>query len=151
MGAYRPKKLPQNVGRNKKQLPNKKDNGFNKDKIILVFNKIDRDGIFAFHPDRDDFNANNIMKKIIEYSTMTWEELLKQTHDQSKSKHHFLSYDSLSREAKERVNLKINETENECIFSFALNNMTRVIGIRDKEKFYVMWFDPNHQFCPSHK
>jgi hypothetical protein len=30
-----------------------------------------------------------------------------------------------------------------------LNSETRVIGLREGERFIVKWFDPNHGFCPQ--
>jgi hypothetical protein len=84
---------------------------------------------------------------------MTWAAIKKQTHDNGKSKHHFLSANSLSKAAKERIKDKHLEESSDYIFSFALNNLVRVIGIRnpDSAEFEVVWYDPNHQFALSKK
>ena len=92
------------------------------------------------------------MGKLLEYSTMTWFEIKKQTHDDGKSKHHQLSPQSLSLEAWQRIRAKHFEEEKiEHLFSFALNNKIRIIGFReiDTPEFKVVWYDANHEFAPS--
>lgn len=120
-------------------------------KVIWVFDQIDRAGKFAFDTSRKKFNHKVVLDKMISYSGMTWSEVLSQTHDDGKSKNHLLDYEKLSREAKERIDtLKLND-DNDRIFSFALLNKLRIIGLRDKEKFFVKWYDPWHEFYPSTK
>ena len=52
------------------------------EKVIWCFDNIDRDGQFAFNPARPDFKAQLILEKLISYSSMTWGEVVKQTHDE---------------------------------------------------------------------
>lgn len=113
----------------------------------------DRDGLFKFDPSREDFNAQDFLLKMISYSNMTWGEIRGQTHDNSKSKHHFLSASSLSKDALERIKVKKLDEFTDCIFSFAFNNLVRVIGIRatNSPEFEVIWYDAKHQFAPSGK
>ena len=82
---------------------------------------------------------------------MTWDEIKKQTHDKGKSKHHLLSIDSLSKDAFERLKAKQLEEESDSIFSFALQNKLRVVGIREGRYFHVIWYDPEHKICPATK
>ena len=92
---------------------------------------------------------------MIDYSNMTWIQVKQQTHDKSnKSKNHFLGYDTLSKEAKERVEFIRKNDDDDLetrIFSFSFNNLIRVIGIVDSDIFHVVWYDPNHKFCPVTK
>ena len=62
-----------------------------------------------------------------------------------------LSYDGISQKGKDRIKVKHLEEYNDSIFSFALENKIRIIGIRDGNKFHVIWFDLNHEFFPSKK
>lgn len=119
--------------------------------IIWVFTKIDNDGPFKFSAKRDDFNSELILDKIINYSNMTWQQILRQTHDNGKSKNHNLDYKGLSAKAKDRIKAKRLDDYTECLYSIALNNLIRVVGIREEEKFYVLWYDPKHEVYPSHK
>ena len=118
-------------------------------KVIWIFDNIDADGAFAFNPSRSDFEAQVVLGKIISYSGMTWREIAEHTHDESKSKHHFLDYEGLSDAAKKRLEAKkIGNDKWEQIFSFALTNKLRIIGLREDEKFHVLWYDPNHEVYP---
>ena len=64
---------------------------------------------------------------------------------------HFLSTNSLSKDALKRIKTKELEESTDYIFSFALNNLARVIGIRnpDSPEFEVIWYDAEHKFAPS--
>ncbi len=41
---------------------------------VWTFYKIDTDGKFAFDPNRDDFDSDLFVEKLISYSSMTWRE-----------------------------------------------------------------------------
>ena len=118
----------------------------------MVFNRIDRDGEFAFDVKREDFDAKAVFEKMIHYNSMTWVEIEKQTHDKGKSKHHFITdLESLSKECIDRIKKMHLEEETDNIFSFALTNKVRVFGLRKLGMFYVLWYDPYHKICPSEK
>lgn len=144
-----------------KKVKVKKDKNFVKEtkpvistdgeKIIWMSDKIDRSGNYAFNINRADFDHKEVLGKIVDYSSMTWGEVKRQTHDDGKSKHHFLTPGSLSKEAVERLKAKDLEEFSDYIFSFALQNKIRIIGIRNGEKFHVLWYDPDHEICPSKK
>lgn len=121
------------------------------EKVIWVFDDIDKDGAFAFDIFKIKENGDlfTIMEKMVNYETMTWNEISKQTHDKGKSKHHFLDSEGLSAEAVKRIRAKDQEENSDMIFSFALTNTLRIIGVRDRAFFHVMWYDTNHQFYPS--
>lgn len=128
--------------------------GSDGDKVVWVFDDVDKDGKFAFDLSAisKDKNLEIIFEKLLSYSSMTWGEVKKQTHDNGKSKHHNLDVSKLSKEAQERIKFKCSEQNDyDSIFSFALQNKLRIIGIRDKYLFHVKWYDPNHMFCPSNK
>lgn len=105
------------------------------DKSIWLFDMLDKSGIFAFNIHRDDFNSTDILEKIILYSNLSWAEIKRQTHDDGKSKHHFLDTDVMSDEAIKRISALKFEDRTDQIFSFALTNKIRIIGLRDKEFF----------------
>ena len=82
---------------------------------------------------------------------MTWAEIKRQTHDGSKSKNHFLDTDGMSDDARKRIEALKLEDSTDQIFSFALENKIRIIGLRNDEFFHVIWFDPLHEFYLSEK
>lgn len=134
--------------KSKKTVVKIKSSSDNKN-VIWRFDWIDMSGKFAFNINRYDFQHKDVLEKIIEYSSMTWADIKKQTHDYGKSKHHYLAVDKLSKDAKDRLNTKKLMDYNDSIFSFALTNKLRIVGIRSEEFFYVLWYDPNHEVCPS--
>ena len=123
----------------------------NGEKVVWMFDEIDKDGEFAFDILRGDFQHKEFLDKMISCSSMTWNEVASQTHDEGKSKHHLLDYESLSKKAKDRIVALHLEQDTDRIFSFALQNKLRVIGLRENERFHVKWYDPEHEFCPSQK
>lgn len=116
-----------------------------------MFDKIDRNGDFRFDINREDFDSKEIMAKMISYSGMTWSKIIRQTHDDSRSKHHYLKINDLSKFAQDRLRTLGLEEDSDQIFSFAFNNKLRIIGLRERDKFHVLWYDPNHNVCPSFK
>ena len=120
-------------------------------KIVWCFDDLDTAGAFAFNLTREDFDYKEVLQKIIAYSNMTWSEVKRQTHDNGKSKHHFLEPETLSPSARERIRVKRLEERSDSIFSFALQNRLRIIGYRENEMFHAVWYDPQHEFCPSHR
>lgn len=117
---------------------------------VWRFDKLDRDGMFAFN--LDEVNHRLVLEKLIEYGNLTWGEIKRQTHDKKdKSKHHYLSIEKLSKEAVARIKVKHFEDYSDIIFSMALTNTVRLIGIKEKAEFFIVWYDKNHLFCPSSK
>ena len=120
-------------------------------KVLWLFDRLDKSGKFAFDISRPDFDHKGFLDKLISYSSMTWSGVRRQTHDDGKSKHHFLSDAGMfSDEARARIDKLQLWEDTDRIFSFAFSNMLRIIGIRDRERFHVIWYDAKHEFCPSH-
>jgi len=139
----------------RKKSGNKRTNiiptSYDQTKPIWIFTDLDKSGEFAFDMCKIGNDSYEILDKIINYSSMTWGEIKRQTHDDNRSKHHYLTYSSLSDAAQRRLKVKHLEDRSDDIFSFAFTNMLRIIGYTEKEKFYVLWYDPHHEVCPSAK
>lgn len=142
------KQIPQKNASLKKQVISKDIGTVNK-KTIWLFDWLDNDGTFAFNLNRRDFDSRDFLEKMIAYSNMTWEEISHHTHDNGKSKHHYLPSNGLSKDAIERIKAKHLDEHTDAIFSFAFQNLIRIIGIRDGELFHVVWYDPKHEFYPT--
>lgn len=140
------------MGKYKKQVVKIHHASTIKETPIWRFDKIDRDGKFAFNLSRKDFKHKEVLQKLIEYGNMTWDEISRQQHDRTrKTKHHYLNPVSLSNEAVERIKAKHFDEYTDDIYSFALQNLVRIIGLRYGAEFHIVWYDPNHEFCPSIK
>lgn len=136
--------------KHKKQTGNE---DFSTDNFLMLwdFSNVDADDCFKFDPYREDFEAKEIFSKVIHFSRRKWSELKNDTHDNGKSKHHFLADAVLSNEAERRISKLHLEERRDQIFSIRLTNKIRIIGLREGARFVVKWFDPNHKFCPSSK
>lgn len=121
------------------------------EKIIWVFDKPDTDGEFAFRiADMSDRDIRIVFDKMMLYESMTWSEAKQQTHDKdARSKHHHLDFEGMSKQAQDRIRKLDLGEETDAVFSFALTNKLRIIGIRDGRLFHVKWYDPEHRFYPS--
>ena len=75
---------------------------------------------------------------------MRWFEL-------PEKQHHYLIWDSLSKDARDEFERRFREEERETLFSFRLSNKQRVIGLRLSGVFEIIWWDAEHEFCPSEK
>jgi len=96
-------------------------------------------------------NLCDILKKLADFERMTWSDILKQTHDKGKSSNHFISIDEMVKRAQNRLfELNLNQYFDN-IFSLRLNNTERLFGILTDGIFNILWYDSNHQICPSTK
>lgn len=147
------KKTRQKKYNSKKSIIKTTNGSTDGEKVIWIFDGVDNNGKFAFKLDNieKDSNLKEIFDKLLSYSSMTWAEVKRQIHDDGKSKHHNLDFQKLSTDAAKRVEFMCNENDYDSIFSFALQNKLRIIGIRKKNLFYVKWYDPNHKFYPINK
>lgn len=120
---------------------------------IWDFSNIDNDGVFAFKLDREDMDSAFLLDKLLQYSKMTWRDIKSATHDKKgKSKNHVLDYKGISKAGKERIDAKHIEPEDyDIIFSFALENRERLIGLKRNRVFQIIWYDSQHEFYPSKK
>lgn len=150
--AKKTKKITKSSEKSTKRTVRDQSQSSDKEKIIWMFDKIDTAGEFAFDLNKiSSENLKEIFDKMISYSTMTWGEIKRQTHDNGKSKHHFLDLKGMSDSAKKRIEMKHLEEDTDAVFSFALTNTLRIIGIRENRYFHVVWYDENHKFYPSSK
>lgn len=120
--------------------------------MVWVFHRVVRTGKFSFTSDRSDFDSKEILDTVIEYNQLTWAEIMRATHGtRGKTNHHYIGdhLDDLSKAAKDDVRKFVEEQQLDKLFSFRLNGKTRIYGLRDGEKFEVMWYDPNHEFYPT--
>lgn len=124
---------------------------------VFLFNRVDRDGDYAFKTDRtdgEDLDTKRIIDFLIHYSKRTWADIERDTHDDGRSKHHFQKDKTkFSKEANERIKkMQIDDEVNSgALYSFSLTNKMRVWGLRYENRFYILWYDPKHEVYPIKK
>lgn len=84
-----------------------------------------------------------IINKLGDFETMTWGDI------EGPNNHSVEKY-KLIKDAQQRLE-SINQDDVDELFSFRLNGRNRVWGIRDGQVFKLLWWDPEHQVCPSPK
>ena len=91
-----------------------------------------------------DFNTV-ILERLVAFERQTWSEI---TIDAKKANHH-INVSRFIKEAQKRLDeLKIVDDE---LFSLRLSGTERLFGILTDGVFQIIWYDCNHEICPSHK
>ena len=75
----------------------------------------------------------------------TWEDI-----GNHRDRDHPVTIDKLEKPARDRLaTLKLDDTDE--IWSIRFTGRCRLWGIRDGTLIKILWLDPNHEVCRSHK
>jgi len=77
------------------------------------------------------------------FQSMRWSEIIG-------NRHHSIEVSEIIPEAQRRLE-EISQHDIDFLCSFALGNLPRIWGIRDRRLFKVLWWDPKHEICPVDK
>lgn len=87
--------------------------------------------------------VRDVRTKLAGFESMTWGEI-------EGANSHFISVDQLVPAARERLTvLRLDDVE--AVFSLRLSARERVFGIRELAVLRLVWWDPDHEVCPSTK
>lgn len=111
-------------------------------KPLWRFSSVDKSGPFCWPKGKPE--ELDIVSKLHEFDSMTWDEI-------SGKQHHTLSPQSLSKEAKDRLEHIKKDDEIENLFSFHLQGAPRIIAIKHSNVAKLLWYDPEHKVAPSKK
>ncbi len=102
----------------------------------------DRFGWYAL----DAATALRIQDRLASLETMRWSEILVQ----SKKQHHAISLDQIIPAAQESlVSRKVDDVDE--LISLRVTGKERIWGIMRDGVLELLWWDPEHQICPSEK
>jgi len=104
---------------------------------------MDVGGPWCFYRDGID-RLRYIVDKLSDFETMTWNEIKRNRGN------HSVELASLSAGAKKRLE-DIGRDDEDALFSFRLSGRERVWGIRREALLHLLWWDPKHEVCPSHR
>lgn len=107
------------------------------------FGMIDLDGPWGWLNIRSKDTLVYIMEKLRNFETMTWREIDENRHN------HPMPLEKIPKKARER--LKERELDDQELYSFHLSAKERIWGIREREAFYIIWWDPEHTVYPVQK
>ena len=114
---------------------------YDSEKPSWRFSTVDRGGPFAWPIGSKD--ELKIVEKLHAFDSMRWSEILSKQH-------HRISIESLSKDAQLRLQeIKLDDID--FVYSFRLQGKPRIFCIRDGSVAKLLWFDPEHQVCPSTK
>jgi hypothetical protein len=86
----------------------------------------------------------DVIPKLHELASMRWGQIDGPTGS------HFVEVSVLSPDAQRRLT-EIDKDEQARLFSLRITGTIRIWGIRDIAILRVLWWDPNHEVCPSFK
>ncbi len=92
-----------------------------------------------------------LLPKMKNLESIKWNELERETFGKNaKSKHHWVSVNDLIKEAQKRLEyLKLDDYDQ--LFSIRLSGTERLWGFKELSYFKILWYDFNHEICPSYK
>lgn len=105
--------------------------------------EVEHDGPFGWHTIGLPLLFCDVIPKLQNFETMKWAEI-------EGGSSHFVDTDQLCDEAKTRLQ-EINKDYLDRLFSLRLTGTQRIWGYRELATFKILWWDPEHQVCPSPK
>jgi hypothetical protein len=101
---------------------------------------------FGWHKIESVEKLREILGKLCELEALNWNEILVIR----KKQNHEVDVGDLSKDAQKRL-VEIFQDDIDSLVSLRLSGVERVWGIREKAILKLLWWDPNHQVCPSLK
>ena len=83
-----------------------------------------------------------IAKHLRSYQGLTWAEI--------KRKDHPIARNSIITKTKQRLE-DLEQEDIDQLWRLRFTGLQRLWGIRGEKIFKVLWWDPQHKICPSHK
>jgi hypothetical protein len=85
----------------------------------------------------------NVLQRMKDVESMTWQAI-------GETGSHFIDVSGLAKAARDRL-MKIHQDDVDQVYSLRVGARERIFGIRDGGVLRVLWWDPQHQVCPSPK
>lgn len=106
------------------------------------FRRTDSDGPWRWRNLPND-EVHSALEKLGHREGLTWKAI-------QDSGSHEVAIRRLCKEAQRRLTeIKLDDLDQ--LFSLRLSGRSRVWGIRDHHVLHILWWDPEHQVCPSLK
>ena len=112
-------------------------------KLIWEVSKIDANGQWGWDKIDCPYFLKYIWKKMCNFETMTWGEILGRNH-------HMIAVTDIIKPAQKRLQ-ELKHDDVEELASFHVTGVQRLWAIRLGNMSYLLWWDPNHEICPSYK
>lgn len=107
---------------------------------------LDKDGRWGWKSLDASTWWQSIYPKLQSFESMAWSAVKNKPHPGN----HYVSVDTIIQEAKVRLR-KLRLDDHDQIFSLHLSGKQRIYGILTEGILKVLWYDPEHEICPSNK
>ena len=106
--------------------------------------KMDVEGRWGWNNSNNSkFDMKLFLEKVFENQKLSWQEL-------KNNGSHDVDLDKIITEARKRLE-EIEQDEIAQLYSLRLSGKMRMWGIKDNNIFWILWWDPHHEICPSVK
>lgn len=98
------------------------------------------------------FVIETIISKLKSFETMTWAEIKSQSGGKTKGKgtnNHFIQGNKLPKEYQKVFIEREYMRDYEKVFSLRIDARKRLIGIVDRNVFFILWYDEDHSIFPT--
>lgn len=94
---------------------------------------------------------SDLMKRLKAFEGQQWKEILSDTSGRrNNTKNHSIPISDLIKEAQSRL-AEINLDDFDKLYSLTITGERRLWGVITEGTFYIIWFDTDHEICPSNK
>ena len=83
----------------------------------------------------------DLIQHLKDFETMTWADI-------ERGGSHFIEVRKIEKEAQERL-VTLRQDDIDHLFSLRVSGKGRVWGIRNGGTLRLLWWDPQHEVCPS--
>ncbi len=104
--------------------------------------QMDKEGPWGWNQ-FDSLQIQEVFQKILESQKLTWQDL-------RNNGSHFVDIRDLCSQAQKRL-VQLQKEDLDQLFSLRLTGRKRIWGIKEGNIFWLLWWDPEHQVCPSQK
>ena len=106
--------------------------------------KIDKDGQWGWDKVSCSYFFTVIWEKMRNFEKKEWREILGTDHYQN----HKVRVSRIINEAQKRLE-ELGHDDQEELVSLRLTGKQRLWAIQLEGKAFLLWWDPNHEICPS--
>lgn len=111
--------------------------------LIWKVTRIDDSSQWGWHKMSCPDFLRRIWGKMRHFETMKWIDILGKDH-------HTIPIQDIIGPAQRRL-VELGHDDVERLVSFHITGKQRIWAIRSEEMAFLLWWDPNHEFCPSPK
>ena len=112
--------------------------------LIWEVSKIDKDGQWGWDKVNCSYFFTVIWEKMRNFEKKKWSEILGGDHHWN----HKIPVSRIVEKAQKRLK-ELGHDDQEELVSLRLTNKQRLWAIQLEGKTFLLWWDPNHEICPS--